>query len=268
MIYILGLDGVDYNFIEKWDLKNIKQNHYSQIEVPIDKNMLIPKSPEVWASFLTGKNVDNIDFINISPYSKIRQNILKTVKILRKHIPLSLGIGEVIRDIPTLRFPNLNKTTFLDITKSKSINVPYYNYDHKEFEKLKKLRDDNVSIDELIDEIYKLWEERKGQILYESKNIKNYDVVFAFENCSDQIQHFSFLRPEEIKKFYSDMNNYILKLKKVVGKCTFFIVSDHGFDLNTEKHSLYGFYSSNILIKPEPTKITDFYNIVLKHSRI
>jgi len=58
-VFILGLDGLEYNFVEKWNLRNLKQREYGKLEVPISKRGW-PSSPEVWASFLTGKHIKKI----------------------------------------------------------------------------------------------------------------------------------------------------------------------------------------------------------------
>jgi hypothetical protein len=166
----------------------------------------------------------------------------------------------------TPHFPKLNEKSFLDVTNSKAINAPYYNYDYKEFDNLIALRRKKSSIDQILAETKRLYEERKKQILEDSRDIEGYDVVFAWENHLDHIQHLAMMRPQTIKDYYIDVNKYVEELKKIVGNCEFIIVSDHGFDFETADHSLYGFCSSNVELDPQPKKITDFYRLIVKED--
>jgi len=59
---------------------------------------------------------------------------------------------------------------------------------------------------------------------------------------------------------------FVGKLQQILQDSMFIIVSDHGFDLEKGTHSKHGFYSSNKILKRKPTKITDFYRIVLEYD--
>lgn len=51
-VFVLGLDGLEYNFVDKWNLSNLLQEQNGKIEVPINKEVGQPLSPQVWGSFL------------------------------------------------------------------------------------------------------------------------------------------------------------------------------------------------------------------------
>ena len=63
-MFILGLDGLEHSFVEEFDCKNLKQLHYSQIDVPLDSKRGIPVTPQVWLSFLSGKWIGDLEFAN------------------------------------------------------------------------------------------------------------------------------------------------------------------------------------------------------------
>lgn len=260
-IFILGLDGLEYNFVEKWNLKNLKQKEYGRVKVPIDKYSGVPLSPEVWAAFLTGKYPSR--YMGFKREPKI-DFILRVLKIMRRYLPLSLGLGKRIRVRASAKFPDLKEKTFLDLTCSKEINAPYYSHDNKTFKITQQFDAGNLTLKEAINETLKLYSYWKERILEEGKNLENFDVVFAYMHFPDTIHHLLFIRPQRIRRFYIDLDNYVSVLKRSIETSLFLIVSDHGFDLKAKSHSRYGFYSSNIHLESKPKDITDFYHLILK----
>jgi len=57
-VLILGLDALEYDLVEKWNLKNLKQEEYGKTELPIKKEdgYLYPEPATViiWPCFITG----------------------------------------------------------------------------------------------------------------------------------------------------------------------------------------------------------------------
>jgi len=81
----------------------------------------------------------------------------------------------------------------------------------------------------------------------------------------DDLQHYLFTRPSEIKKHYLDLDYYVSILKSAVKNLRLFmIVSDHGFSFKTDSHSKHGFYSSSIHLGLGNPKITDFFNLIVR----
>ena len=260
--FILGCDGLDYNLVEKWNLQNLKQEVYGKISVPINKQRGLPTSPEVWASFLTGKQVLGLELDRIGLAGKVLNIIIS----LRKKINLSLGIGKPFRRKARIRtFPKLKMSTFIDIPEVSEINAPFYSYDHTVLSAICQFGNNEISMQQAINKILEIYGKRKEQILRETKKkLRKSKVVFAYIHFPDVIQHFLFIKPLLVKKHYVDLDNYVLNLKKILNDdIMFIIISDHGFDLEKGTHSIYGFFSSNNILNPMPERITDFYNIIL-----
>jgi len=255
--FILGLDGLEYNFVEKWNLKNLQQLQYGTIEVPIGEGDNVPTSPEVWASFLTGKHISNLRFVKPFPVGAA----LDFLKFIRKHINISLGLGRKVGGLAPSRFPRLKHKTFLDHSSFKEINVPYYSYDHRPINVTHRFTKGELSLSEAIDTLLTIYEERKKQILDETERLRDVKVVFAYMHYPDILQHLFIRRLHKIKEHYVDLDGYVSILKRKADSL-FLIVSDHGFDLKKETHSKYGFYSSNKVLNPKPKQITDFFKIV------
>jgi len=258
MIMILGLDGLEYNFVEKWDLRNLKQLEYGKLKVPIVEETGAPTSPPVWASFLTGKYVTNLKLER----SIIRTRVLDILKFLRRHANISLRLGS---KVTSFKFPKLEEKTFLDYTNSMEINAPFYSYDHETYHVLQSWTLKSLSLEGAIDALRVVYSKRKKQTLRETEKLPNVDVVFAYMHFPDILQHFLFPRPSKLKELYFDLDYYVSILKEKLENSTLFIIiSDHGFDLETELHSSHGFYSSNMELRPKPNDITNFYHIILR----
>ena len=266
--FILGLDGLEYNLVRDLDLSSLKQQQYGSLKVPLNERLKLPLSPEVWASFLAGKEIRR-EFSRHDPL----EPLFKLLRLLRQHINLSLGLARSIDRIRRIapftlsrltKFPDLETNSFLDVRDSKIINVPFYNYDGKAFEILRYLGAERISLEravELIDNIYR-W--RKERILEATTEVAE-DLVFAFMHFPDVPQHLLFTRPSKIKEYYFDLDRFVYEVKNRV-EGFLLIVSDHGFNFESGEHSGHGFYSSNIALNPKPIGITDFFSILEDRS--
>ena len=67
-VLILGIDAIEYDLIEEWNLKNLKQKEYGKIKVPITKNLDEPATEIVWPCFITGKEPEEMGFISTILY--------------------------------------------------------------------------------------------------------------------------------------------------------------------------------------------------------
>lgn len=238
----------------------MQQKNYGKIVVPINKKMGVPSSPEVWASFLTGKWILGLEFDRVHSAGRV----LSILKHIRKYIPLSLGIGPRFLDNKAPRsFPKLSLSTFVDLPGVSEINAPYYSYDHTILEVIQQFGEDEISMRTAVRRAFDIFKQRKKQIgrsiLDGSQESR---VIFAYVHFPDVIQHFTFLKPRVIKEHYFELDDFVLRLKDIISDAQFIIVSDHGFNTTDGSHSLYGFYSSNIDITPEPKRITDFYEAI------
>jgi len=268
MIFILGIDALDYDLVEKLNLKSLMQVEYSQTIVPINEELGFPLSPEVWASFLTGLYVPKKFKQPHTHLTKYIRKLTRSLKIdSRKGFLKKLRMMYHKQFSTSNKFGNLNKKTFLDLTESMEINVPFYNFDNKTFEIGRLFGIGELSLSQTINEIKLIYDYRKKQIFSEVHNIKDEDVIFAFMHTADMLQHCAYLRVSEIETHYIDLNNYVSDLKRKLADSfddvIFIIISDHGFDFELGKHSMMGFYSSNTHLIPKPEKITDFYEIIV-----
>ncbi len=269
-VFILGLDGLEYDFVEKWNLSYLKQRQYGKINVPINQEVGHPTSPEVWATFLTGKHQQ----LWWKDSTTLPKTIIKRfLTFLREHVNVSLSSSLRNRTPWQLRhhkeFPELDATTFLDVTKSLDINVPYYSYDGLSQKLIRYLYGKGVGNIRTLKIWKALYERRKQEILETISQLENdVEVVFAFIHEPDLIQHYCLTKPRFVKQFYYDLDYSVYELKdRVPTDVLFLIVSDHGFSFETGTHSHHGFYSSNQPLTPKPTNITHFYHIITNETK-
>ncbi|MFX0132729.1 MAG: hypothetical protein ACFFDN_03695 [Candidatus Hodarchaeota archaeon] len=267
-IYILGLDGLEFDFVRKWNLKNLKQIEYDRIIVPINKEKGVPMSPQVWGSFLTGKN-EVQDF----QYQASPLNILSVfLSYIKKYLKITNFINIAQKIIPdrfwtrqVIGFTKLQNKTFLDLTKSKPINVIYYNQDQTGNLLYFYFSIGEISLEKTVKLANSLYIKTKKQILNETKKfLDSYELIFSYLHFPDLLQHLLMFKPEEIKNLYLNLDEFVLSLKRLMPDHTLFlIISDHGFDLKIGYHSNFGFYSCNKPLIPKPKHITDFFQIIM-----
>jgi len=280
-VFVLGLDGLEYNLVERWDLRNLKQEVYGKIDVPIGKSSGHPYTPEVWGAFLVGKPL----IVDLNKMKHPYMIALRFLRFLRKYIRVSLGVGNKLKNLRNHVKNNLrkwgyleeyglgvfgiplNKKTFLDLTKSKAINVPFYDHDGYTFYVIHLFNIGLFSKKMVIETFKAIYEAKKNMILKEIENTENVDVVFAYLHFPDMLEHFGYKNQLLIKHHYFDLDRFVSILKQKIGESTvFIIVSDHGFNLKEGTHTDYGFYSSNLKLNPKPRKITDFYKLILART--
>src|SRR3989338_5195953 len=137
-ILIIGVDALEHDLAEEYNLKNLKQKEHGKVRIPIHKIANRPITPQIWASFLSGK-VQNLDFeyknmalrllmsfVNIIPM--INRAVLHDKKRMRGIISKllrNLGIST------TKAFPKLKQKTFLDNAYSEYYNAPFYDFSKK-----------------------------------------------------------------------------------------------------------------------------------------
>jgi len=258
VLFILGLDGLDSDLVDKWGLTNLKQHQHGKITVPIDPDMNVPSTPTVWYQFLTG--VEHNAKHRQMPWS---WHLLRKIKDFAKKFGVHLSFGLSNR-IKTLHFPPLQHETFLDHVNSVKINVPYYNFNSKDVDPiLQGLNDKTVTLCTAKYLVHNVYERKKHRLFKRLETLEVVDIVFAYLHFPDTVQHLSYPEPNQVRRHYENLNETVLELKKELPpNTTFLIMSDHGFSFIEKTHSKYGFYSCNKPLTPEPKRITDFFNII------
>ena len=269
-ILIIGIDALEYELVKKYNLKALKQLKYFKIKVPINKELKMPTTPTVWASFLTGKIINcRFEYEN-----KLLKAIDFMFRIRKKLINRSFGLGSLIISIfrkfnkPAIKtFPKLKGKTFLEKTNSDYCNIPFYDYSD-EYKKIivllnKTFSKREITRQELKKELLNIFENDKEKIIKKVKDSKA-ELFFCYFHFLDLIQHCFFDKEGFIKDCYKDVENFVKELKKMSKAELVVIISDHGQEQGT--HTNYGFCSINKKLK-FPREITGFYDFFIKQIK-
>lgn len=278
-VLILGFDGLEYNLVEKLDLKHIKQVEYGKVDIPTEcykKSLEVPYTPVVWASFLTGElpSRHGITELNRKRWENsklewLRENVyVKTglYKLLKERVPLyklfmALGFKKrpSLRDdyrVPTIFDQRDGVTIYVPtIDPEWDIRLPYKKEIESTLHKLKELE----------------WN-RFREIRERTLNSISYkwEILMSYNRLADIWGHIAFGDSDAMQKIYRALNSFVGEVKDRVDKSIFIlVVSDHGMEAleGTKyggKHSDHAFYSSNIPLKLENPNIIDFYSIITR----
>jgi hypothetical protein len=244
MMKILCLDGLDGDLVARWNLTHLLQRYHGRLEVPISKRYGHPHSPDVWASFLTGRWYDDLRFVR--PYGL--HHVLDFMYWLRGQLGTSLGLGRIgqrIYDHTIQRFPPLT------VPPVNAYNLPYVNYDGLSLQVLQRYLRDEVDEEMTRALLEEVLLGRMLDLVYMDVNGAVPDVVF-FE-FPDVVQHFCLDEDRDVLPIYRFLDDYVGRLDTKP-----LIVADHGHTFATGMHSHHGFWSSSNELDPVPVRITDF----------
>lgn len=268
-VLVLALDGLEYDLVIKWRMRNLLQKKYGKIELGEEHYYmnLEPYTPIVWASFITGLPPSRHKVRSLWTYGRVLDFIrelpvISWVKNKRK-ILYKLGILEP----KIVRKENLNAKTIFDVVKpSIAVRVITYNDDVEQWRRASKaMLFGGVKKYEEV-----LWEnhrEREKE-LFENLN-KNWRLLMAYFRIADEKGHIHIAkRPYILKRVYRRLDMLAYKVRKQLpGDTILLIVSDHGMKPapdGTGVHSHHAFWSINIDTDWKPKKITDFFPQIVR----
>lgn len=72
---ILGIDALEYDLVEKLDSQILKQVEYGKVKVPILIGDKDPKTPTVWASFISGASPELHGVTKFKTWNTVVRNL-------------------------------------------------------------------------------------------------------------------------------------------------------------------------------------------------
>jgi predicted AlkP superfamily phosphohydrolase/phosphomutase len=295
-VLILGIDALEYNLVEEWDLKNLKQVEYGKTIVPVYKTVGEPVTLVVWPCFITGKEpeemgfdspilyrqplkwaIENIYYPLTSGEDSAEENEEKTImykkatreKLVSRlnYLSMRAGFGRY----PTRK--DIKASTMFDDEDIKSyhFHVPVYDETHT-IEEHGDTRNNVIAaladkskrkeFDQKLSQEFK----DKSKQVFEILEDDAWDLSMHYFYVLDGVQHVFFKNKLKIMDYYLKFNNFVGKLKEQLPEDTILlIISDHGQENGL--HTNYGFYSSNVKLGLDNPKITDFKEIITKMNK-
>jgi len=285
-VVILGIDALEYNLVEKWDLKNLKQLEYDKTIVPTIKGWKEPATVIVWPCFITGKEPEEMGYTTpilfVQPFKWFFENIQRPIRDFmfgNKYVDdvydkktdqeiLSL-LKTVTKKAGFTRAPSkkdMKASTIFNNTDFKSVHLHIPVYD-EELDTLERwaifdVMDKKIKVSDFVSKYEKEFKDRCDELLnYMEKD--DWDLIMMYWYCLDPIQHALFRDKMKIMNYYLKFNEFVGELKKKVSDdVTILIISDHGQEKGI--HTSYGFYSCNKKLGLKNPKIIEFRKIIEK----
>jgi len=290
-VLILGIDALEYNLVEEWDLQNLKQKEYGKVKVPITKGFEEPATTIVWPCLITGEEPEQMGYTSPVLYrqpfgwlfnkfylrEKSKTGDTRSGNIMKKRSKKRDFLDKLssfckktgISHDPSRK--DIKAPTIFDSEnlKTKHFHIPVYDNDaFPEYRKqivdviTKKASEKDYS-KACIEEFEKRCKEL-GEYL---DNNEHWDIVMMYWFCLDGVQHAFYKNKLKIMHFYMMFNRYVGELsKRLSNDILLLIISDHGQKKGV--HTNYGFYSSNIKLGLKNPNITDFKKIIEKQITI
>ena len=286
-LLIIGLDGLDARYVERWSLRGLQQAYWGQHYVGFLKKLY---TPILWSCFLTGLNVEehgyDLDTLKSKRGLDGLNPALRPFYLLRKALLpdyLELGIRKLLIRVRLARIcppsnmpPKLRERSFLDVLKGRglevmAIEVPGYNEEWNEYFRTAAGRFFSASLKDRLRMIgYCIREcERRVSLAVRALSGRGRpDVLMVYFPMPD-IAHHLLLKgiraTRELHRAYWLAERWAEAIKEAAGPdYACLIVSDHGFERAEKTHSDHGFWSLNVEPPFRPERITDFYRLVME----
>lgn len=280
---ILGLDALEYNFVEKFDLKNLKQQEYGKVRIPREcftdmkrSGEQEPLTPLVWISFLTGKLPTQIGFFA----SKWDNRILNIIRPFPRRLGLNRikGKGKIFEFLGFRKRPCKEQdyaslfskvSTFFDLTeKAYAINVPFYSEDWRGWG-IGISPDDFGNFKDFIataldNEAIKFNSLKTKALQFLEQN-HDWNLLMVYFKTLDTYGELSF-GTASFRDMYAKVDSFVKEVKQRANGSFVLVISDHGIRRLGKtpfgRHSNYAFYSINKELGLSNPKVTDFYYII------
>lgn len=289
-IIILGIDALEYNLVEEWDLKYLKQSEYGKTIVPMVKGWKEPVTVIVWPCFLTGTKPEKMGYTTpilfVQPFRWFFENIHRPIReYIFSHSYVddvsekktNQDILNVFKDVTKkaglTRPPSkkdIKASTFFDNPNYKSVHlhIPVYDEELDTLERwnIFEVMENKIEKKDFIKKYEKEFKERCNELMYYIENDKSWDIIMMYWYCLDAIQHALFKDKLKIMNFYLKFNKFVETLTEKINKNDMLlIVSDHGQEKGI--HTNHGFYSINKKLNLNKPKIIDFRKIIEKEMK-
>lgn len=282
---ILGIDGLEYNLVENWRLKNITQEAYRKLDLS-DYKVVV--TPPIWGSMLTGE----IDKEIIEIWVKHAEILGGGVNVKQKWWaklgrPLPPTLNFWIWDHffePLIGGDPFEKTANYVIEK----NVPnIFQFFEKPWTNgipgygknacnpvQKRLTEQAITGERKPYRKYILnyYKKDKAQLV-DVLNKQEHDIIFWYTQLLDVIGHMDMGKPVKLMmKHYLEINKLIGEVKARCPSSVVYVISDHGMERMDLKSGSWGEHSDHAFFSSNTGETIDkpfqLYDLVLKHKNI
>lgn len=287
-VFILAIDALEHDLVEKFRLNNLRQTEYGMIDVS-DFRSYHPLSevstPLVWASFITGVMPDKH---KIKAQDRWDSDFLQRLSVISKETGLNKIMGKLrflgffrsrTRPLDRTDWKKAGLKTIFDYAlRPIALGVPTYSPDNQITRNKKLIKwvlEKRITEEQFERVVMKTYLERCKLAFSLLK--RDWDLfMFYIHGISDIFGHMFFGDFKKMLKSYLELNYLVERIKKQIKEeVLFLVVSDHGmvnlgaFEKHKSKkygeHSNHAFYSVNVSLGLNNPMITDFFEVVTRH---
>lgn len=270
---VLGFDALEYSLVEKYRLKELKQEAYTKLDL---SNFPIITTPPLWASMLTGQVDERMIARWIPGYGNISPFYSPLIKFVRKVLPGSTRdfMNEWVREKfykkrekspleETFSYlEDTDTSTIFDEMKSWHNEIPGYNAKTWK-EKMRRFREafEDTSNETQRNATMKLIKQKHQELIEKLwkvvRNKDDYDLIFWYTMFLDEMGHLDRGSKIRTMRRYFEINELVGEIKSELnGGDELFIISDHGMrpvgKLGLHNHDAFFSSSTGDLIdKPQ-----------------
>ena len=246
-VMLLGIDGLEYSLVDRWNLSGLKQLEYTKTTIPGIRSGEEPNSPIIWTSIITGCTPEELGYNDVR---HIESDFLDDFyHYFRRKYPGSERILKFFHrkknKLPG-RESILKPTIFDDSSiRSKHYHIPVYDSDA--FPEYWSIGTHRASKDSQYRRIYEEgcreeFKQRTHEALYLAGN-NDWDFAMIYFFFLDGIQHVYTGRIEKIREYYEYLDLFVQEMSILFSDIIMMVVSDHG--VLDGVHTSYGFFSTN-----------------------
>jgi len=282
-IIILGIDGLEYNLVKQWRLKNIMQKEYCRLELS-DYDVVV--TPPIWGSMLTGKIDKEIMKIWVKQAEVTGGGVNVKQKWwakLGKYLPYSVNYWLLDNVFAHLQGGDAFEKTANYVKEQNEPNIFQFfestwtngvpSFGRQVINEVsKKLTENAIAGDKKQYKKYAIehYKNDKSQLLEVLKK-QQYDFIFWYTGLLDSLGHVDMGNPLALMmKHYLEINEVVGIVTEKYPNSIIYIASDHGMERMESKksswgmHSDHGFFSSSTGEKIDrPFKL---YGLISKHK--
>lgn len=236
MIIVLAIDALEYDLVEKFGCRHLKQRFYGKTDL---SEFTQPRTVVLWSSFMTGVNKEE------EILAKGSKGMWNTRFDIRDTF-FSRFKNPIIHDLPGF---NYNRGVH---DKSRALLKKFFEIESGEGKKAVR--------EEYNKDAFDHHRKMKKRVL--DALDKGHDLVLGYFSVVDELGHLNFGNTLLMKMIYRDMDDIAKGCAKK--NCPMVVLSDHGMKAvgMFGDHSDYGFWSLNVDGNLKNPKITDFYSII------
>ncbi len=283
-IIVLGIDGLEYDLVTEWRLKNLMQTKYCKLSLS-DYKVIV--TPPIWGSMLTG--IVDKEIIDVwNKYVKLIGNDEKLgekkwVKILGLFVPKKLGIwvfehlfAPAIGGDPFETTANYvkdkNLPTILNFFQNPWTNgIPSYGKNvsgpvQKKYTE-RAIAGEKKPYRKYILEQY---QNDKSQF-FSALDKQEFDFIFWYTSMLDNLGHMDMGKPLTLMmKHYLEINEFVGIVKERCPTSIIYIISDHGMERMEPKKTSWGMHSDHAFFSSSTgetiEKPSKLYDLISKHE--